>query len=144
MCSKEIPKFSNNGLGKYNDIVFPRYRSKNEIIVSLTYKSEAGFANIELSQLLETETSNLSSRLCRQNRFDKFYAGHQAVNLSTDLKRENIQKELKTQQYVLRQQQQRKIRLRADTLSQRIDMRAAIFVLIRMIKNYLPVSLQYR
>lgn len=132
---KDIPQFSGSGLWKYNDIGFSKYRSITETIVRLVDQSEAGFTNIEMSQLLGAETKNLLSRLCRQKRLDKFYAGHQAVYLSPDLGKQIIQKASRTQQHVLRQQQQRQIRLRAGILPQGINMRTVIFVLIQMIKK---------
>jgi len=132
---KDIPQFNECGLWKYNDIGFSKYRSITETIVRLVDKSEAGFTNIEMSQLLETETKNLLSRLCRQKRLDKFYCGHQAVYLSADLGQQITQKESRKQQYVLRQQQQRQIHLRAGILPHGIDVRAVIFVLLHMIKK---------
>ena len=132
---KDIPKFSDLGLWKYNDIGFSKYRSITETIVRLIDKSEAGYTNIEMSQLLGTETKNLLSRLCRQKRLDKFYSGHQAVYLSTDLEQQIIQQESRRQQYVLRQQQQRQIGFRAGILPQGIDVRTVILVLIHMIKK---------
>jgi hypothetical protein len=133
---KDIPHFSDCGLWKYNDIGFSKYRSITETIVRLVNKSEAGYTNIEMSQLLGTETKNLLSRLCRQKRLHKFYAGHQAVYLSTDLGQQIIQKQSRTEQHVLRQQQQRQIHfIKAGILPQGIDVRTVILVLIHMIEK---------
>jgi len=90
------PQFDTYGLWECKGICFSRYITLEQTVIKLVEKSTSGFLAIELREKIKTDVNNILSRLCRQKRLDRFYAGRNTVYVSNSegqkLKQESCRK----------------------------------------------------
>ncbi len=130
---EDTPKFNEKGIWVFNEIGFSKYANINELIIALVNHSDNGYTTREMNQLLRTETKNLLSRLRKQEALTKFYMGHQAVYLSTDLAKQSSQQQFRQKQHLLQIESEQKQRWQDSLLPEGMDVKTVIQVLLGMI-----------
>lgn len=89
---RETPQFDAQGLWLYRDVCFSLHGTLAQTLVALVENAPTGLTVAEIEPWVNTRVGNLLSRLCGHGELSRCFAGHQAVYLAAQAKRQEQQR----------------------------------------------------
>jgi hypothetical protein len=97
VTAKDTPRFDQRGLWRHQSVCFSEHGNLPQTVYRLVEHSPAGSTVEELEQLVGTRVHNHVSRLIREGKLGRCFAGRKVVYLAADLRRRKVQQQARQQ-----------------------------------------------